>query len=117
MAYNILTGRRTKTDLSLSISGDDDDSGSWWNPVSWVFSSSDKPQSKDEEALKEAKKKEKEAERQVRDAAVQLKLDKEAENLERKSEAAKARANKHKSQASGIGLVYDELGRAQIIDV
>ena len=117
MAYNILTGRRTKTDLSLSISGDDDDNGSWWNPVSWVFSSSDKPPSKDEEALKEAKKKEKEAEKKVKDAAVQLKLDKDADALERKTAAAKAKAEKHKSQSSGIGLSYDELGNAQIFDV
>lgn len=114
MSYDLITGKRTGRDLSLSsISGDDDDddSGSWWNPVSWMFSSSsNKATSADEEAVKKAKKAEKEAE-------LQLKLDKQADALARKADDAKSRAAKHKSSSSGIGLAIDSSGKAEIVDL
>jgi hypothetical protein len=116
MAYNLLTGRKTGRDLSLCISGEDDGSGSWWNPLSWGSSKEEsKNVSNDETAVKEAKRAEREAAKKAHKAAVQLSLDKQAEALEKKAEAAKARAEKNKS--SSIGVVYDELGRAQIIDI
>jgi hypothetical protein len=116
MAINLLTGRRTGKDWSCSISGDDADVGSFLNPFSW-FSSSNKESTQDERELEEARKKAKEAEKKAKEAAVQVKLDKDAEALERKAEAAKDKAKKHKSESSGIGLSFDAMGRATIVDL